>query len=256
MFDSHAAIPSRVCLVVPCYNEAARLNTHAFRDYFAAHTGVRFLFVDDGSKDATSSVLQELCAGYADRAAFLVSTPNTGKAEAVRKGILHAMAHYDLDAVGFWDADLATPLYAIPRFVDVLTHLPNIEMVFGSRVQLLGRRIKRSALRHYLGRVFATVASITLRLPIYDTQCGAKLFRINEAARKVFAQPFLSKWVFDVEILARYSQFCNHSGPHMQSCIYEFPLEEWADIAGSKVRPGDFVTALFDMVKIKRRYLS
>jgi glycosyltransferase involved in cell wall biosynthesis len=255
MFDSHAAIPSRVCLVVPCYNEAARLDTQAFHDYFAAHSNVRFLFVNDGSTDNTSAVLRELCAGYADRAAVLDCNANAGKAEAVRKGILHALTQYDLDAVGFWDADLATPLNAIPGFLDVLTRMPDIDMVFGSRVQLLGRHVKRSAARHYLGRVFATVASTTLRLAIYDTQCGAKLFRATEATKKVFRDPFLSRWVFDVEILARYSKLCGHNSGRMETCIYELPLEAWSDVAGSKVKPSDFFRAMLDLTRIKLRYL-
>jgi dolichyl-phosphate beta-glucosyltransferase len=256
MFNSQAAVPSRVCLVIPCYNEASRLNVHAFRDYFAAHAGVRVLFVDDGSLDNTIAVLKELCEGYEDRAAYLECKPNAGKAEAVRKGILQALQEYDVDAVGFWDADLATPLATVAGFAEVLTRMPNIEMVFGARVQLLGRRVNRSATRHYLGRVFATVASITLRLPIYDTQCGAKLFRANSDLKKVFADPFLSKWVFDVEILARYSQLCGHDAKHMQGCIYEFALEEWSDVAGSKVKPQDFFTAMLDLIRIKLRYLS
>ncbi len=256
MFDSYAAIPSRVCLVVPCYNEASRLDTRTFRNYFAAHTKVRFLFVNDGSRDKTAEVLRELCAGYADRAALLDCPVNAGKAEAVRKGILHAMDQYDLDAVGFWDADLATPLNAIPSFVDILTQKPDVAMVFGSRVQLLGRHVNRSAVRHYLGRIFATVASVTLRLPIYDTQCGAKLFRVNDDTRKVFSDAFLSKWVFDVEILARYSKLCSHNLGHMTGCVYEYPLEAWSDVAGSKVKPTDFFTAMLDILRIKRRYLS
>ena len=256
MFHSQAGIPSRLCLVIPCYNEAARLDMHAFRDYLAGHSGVRFLFVDDGSSDNTAAVLKDLCDGFEDRAEFLECKPNAGKAEAVRKGVLHAIQSYDLDSVGFWDADLATPLAAVLPFAGVLARRPDIEMVFGSRVQLLGRSVNRSPLRHYLGRVFATVASITLRLPIYDTQCGAKLFRADSNLKTVFAEPFISKWVFDVEIVARYSKLCGHDDRHLQGCIYEFALEKWTDVAGSKVKPGDFFTAMLDLLKIKRRYLS
>jgi hypothetical protein len=62
--------------------------------------------------------------------------------------------------------DLATPHSAVYDLLRILTATPHIEMVFGLRVKLLGRDIERRAVRHYLGRVFATCASLVLKLPV------------------------------------------------------------------------------------------
>ena len=127
---------------------------------------------------------------------------NAGKAEAVRAGVLRAL-ELEPDSAGYWDADLATPLDAIPHFLRVFEERPQIELVMGARVHLLGRHIERNPLRHYLGRVAATLIALTLKLRVYDTQCGAKLFRTTPVMREVFAAPFASSWAFDVEVLAR-----------------------------------------------------
>ena len=244
-----------VCLVVPCYNEARRLDLPNFQKFFAAHERVRVVFVDDGSRDNTLTVLQQLCAGFEDRTLALPLERNRGKAEAVRTGVQHSLAHFQPGIVGYWDADLATPLTALDDFLAVFDRAPEVLMVFGARVKLLGRHVERRAMRHYLGRVFATVVSTMLRLAIYDTQCGAKLFRVDDAAREAFAEPFISKWVFDVEILARYLKYFGHDTSKLARAVYEYPLREWVDIAGSKVRAGDFVKAFLDVVRIKRKYL-
>lgn len=126
----------------------------------------------------------------------------------------------------------------------------------GARVQLLGRRIERRALRHYTGRIFATAASLTLRLPVYDTQCGAKLFRARDTVRTIFGEPFSTRWIFDVEILARLAQHRRLSGEGgIQDLVYELPLREWVHVPGSKLTLGAYVRAGLDLLHIHRRYM-
>ncbi|HEX4164146.1 MAG TPA: glycosyltransferase [Bryobacteraceae bacterium] len=253
MSNSHPA-DRKVCLIIPCYNEAGRINLQSFRDFLQFDHDTFLLFVDDGSKDNTSDVLERLAVDFPNVAHVLRLPQNRGKAEAVRHGILYALDRIQPEIIGFWDADLATPLNALNDFLAILVVKPEIEMVFGARVQLLGRHVQRSATRHYLGRIFATTVSVALRLAIYDTQCGAKLFRVTSGTRQIFAEPFLSKWVFDVEIIARYHQLFFRESRRLSDVIYEFPLERWTDVAGSKVQPADFFIAFRDVFRIWRKY--
>ncbi|MBV8807798.1 MAG: glycosyltransferase [Acidobacteriaceae bacterium] len=246
----------RVCVIIPCYNEGSRLDVEQFSTWISCSRDTHLLFIDDGSTDNTLLVLKELRARYRDRITILSCRPNRGKAEAVRAGVLHAIDDFKPAVVGYWDADLATPLDSIDRFLEVLAARFETEMVFGSRIKLLGRYVERRPIRHYLGRVFATVVSTLLHLAIYDTQCGAKLFRVNRYTREVFGEPFLSKWVFDVEIIARYLNIYGGDPQRLEEKIYEYPLETWVDIAGSKVRPTDFFLAFWDVVRIRQHYLS
>jgi glycosyltransferase involved in cell wall biosynthesis len=245
-----------VCtVIVPCYNEGARLQSDQFHHFLEGHREIRILFVNDGSTDRTLAVLGEARRGFEDLIEILDKQPNGGKAEAVRLGMLAAIDS-GVSYVGFWDADLATPLEAIPEFLTLLESNHQLQMVFGSRVRLLGRQVHRRALRHYPGRVFASVVSLILRLPIYDTQCGAKIFRVNSELRSVLVDPFLSRWVFDVEILARFIAM-NHGDPSdLRDSIYEVPLMRWEDVAGSKLHSGDFLKASLDLLRIYRRYLA
>lgn len=242
----------RVVIVVPCYNEALRLPVADFRQ-FLAQSQVRFVFVDDGSSDNTLERLQELRRGREDQVTVLQSPRNQGKAAAVRQGVNFALEQ-GAGYVGYWDADLATPLDAIPQFMSVFAGRPDLDMVFGSRVKLLGRHVQRRASRHYLGRVFATVVSTMLRLPIYDTQCGAKIFRVSPGTRDLWTEPFRTKWIFDVELLARYIRRVG-SPDAAGKRIYEFPLDSWQDIGGSKVKALDFLIAFRDVIRIYRVYM-
>jgi glycosyltransferase involved in cell wall biosynthesis len=242
-----------LCIIVPCYNEAKRLPVNQFASFMGNHPSIHFCFVDDGSNDNTYEIITDLCS-KADTQAFpLRLTKNSGKAEAVRHGLLLAIDQ-KYDRIGYWDADLATPLSAVHDLNHILDTMPNIELVMGARVKLMGRKIIRHGFRHYAGRVFATVASNVLRLPVYDTQCGAKLLRVKEYTRLNFEKPFISRWIFDVELIANLLAYWKQESPNtdIQTRIYEYPLHEWTDIDGSKVRPKDVMKVGIELIKIMR----
>ena len=243
-----------VIVVVPCFNEAKRLDSRAFGDFIAGSADVTFVFVDDGSTDDTPLIVERLRQQHPQHVCTLRLSSNVGKGEAVRRGMQVALRRRPL-MVGFWDADLATPLDAIPQFCKLLRARPELALVMGSRVALLGRQIRRSGLRHFTGRVFATAASLVLGLPVYDTQCGAKLFRVTPAFSQLISRPFRSRWVFDVEILARMvvAEHCD-KGNGAQDAIYEYPLEQWRDVHGSHLEIIDFLTAGIDLAAIYWRY--
>ncbi len=238
---------SEIAIVIPCYNEAERLPVDELRAYLRAHPSVAFVFVNDGSSDDTAAVLAALATEAPEQASVLSLEKNQGKAEAVRQGILAALEKSP-QFVGYWDADLATPLAEIDRFRSILLARPQLSLAMGSRVRLLGRRIERSAARHYLGRIFATCASLALAMPVYDTQCGAKVFRVGPETREMFAAPFRSRWIFDVEMLARLRSAC--AGAALDERICEVPLESWRDVRGSKLRPWHAISAAWQLLGI------
>ncbi len=241
-------------LVVPCFNEASRLDTDTFLS-FAEATDASFVFVDDGSRDDTFAMLQRMADAHPTSITALRLERNQGKAEAVRFGMATAQEGPS-EFVGFWDADLATPLSELEALLEHFKEADRLQMVAGSRVLLMGRRIDRKPIRHYTGRVFATVVSIILGLPIYDTQCGAKVFRNNKITRQLFGDAFVSRWIFDVELVARLAQAVGaRDATTMASYLVEHPLMTWTDVPGGKLKLGDFAKSAVDLARIYKRYL-
>ena len=241
-------------IVIPCYNEAARLDLEAFRAFVVDHPWADFLFVDDGSTDRTGALLLELSESRPESIRVSALDRNAGKAEAVRRGMQQALRSSS-DLAGYWDADLATPLSEVERFRNAFIRDPQLEIAMGSRVRLLGRNIVRSMRRHYVSRVAATLISHLLGISVYDTQCGAKIFRVTPGLGKLFADRFVSRWLFDVEILARW--LCDHptvSHREVDQCIHELPLWGWIDAEASRLRPADFIRAPMELFAIYRNY--
>ncbi len=239
----------RVWVVVPCFDEERRLDLDEFDRLGALVDTV--LFVDDGSSDTTAAVIGRHAAE--SRGVRLERlTINVGKAEAVRHGLNTAIGE-GADVVGYLDADLATPVDEFARLIVRLGEPDAPDCVIGARVHLLGHSIERSVGRHYLGRLYATAASIAVGVGVYDTQCGAKLFRVDDVFRSAIAEPFVDRWSFDAELISRILTPERRRSGGDRPVIVEVPLETWRDVSGSKLGVIASVRAALSLVGVARR---
>lgn len=237
----------RPVVIVPCYNEADRLDEAELR-HLASRAEV--WLVDDGSRDTTRQQIARIADDSTGRLRALHNPRNQGKAETVRRFMLEALQQ-GAPIVGFLDADLATPVEEMLALLDLLEE-GSAEAVTGARVALSGRDIRRSQARHYSGRVFSTIASLALGIPYYDTQCGAKAFRASAALREALAEPFLSRWAFDVELLGRLLAGTKSVPGLPPASLVEYPLRRWHDIPGSKLSLKDAWISLGQLALIWR----
>lgn len=235
-------LSEKVCLIVPCYNESKRIDFQKFNQYTS---DCYFIFVNDGSTDNTLELLNN---NIRDNMFVLNLEKNMGKAEAVRQGMLFAKTlpiFEEVEWVGYWDADLATPVEELKSFLLYCNLFDNrIDAVWGSRICKLGSNVKRAWKRHLLGRIFATAIGISLNVRSYDSQCGSKIFR-KELIDEFCLTPFISRWIFDVEILLRLTKFN----------IVECPVQTYIDAAGSKLKVLKIAPrTLMEIFKIRRAY--
>ena len=240
----------KVAIIIPCYNEADRLDANKFTEYLLQNTHVHFYFIDDGSTDNTIIILNGIISKFSNNVTILRNESNKGKAESVRLGVIESIA-MNHDFIGYLDADLATPIEEIDHLLNIIKSDTNKEVVFASRIQLAGNEIKRNYFRHFIGRLFATCVSFFLKIKIYDTQCGAKIFS-KKVCEKIFEEKFISQWLFDVELFARLISV--YGLDKTIEISFEQPVRRWVDIKESKIKPIYFLKAPFEFLKIVRHY--
>jgi len=245
----HTRRPS-VLLTIPCFNEERRLDDGQVARLLS-DPRVEVLFIDDGSRDGTRARLLALAAQHAGRVTVHGLDANAGKAEAVRTGMNLALGR-GASVVGYLDADFATPPEEVSHLLDAL-EASGAKAVLGSRVVRLGAELERNLARRFLGRAFATTASSILGLPIYDSQCGAKLFRDTKALRVALAHPFSSRWAFDVELLGRLTTGTAQAPPLAAEDLLEVPLRRWHEVGGSKLGAQGMARAGMELLALGRR---
>jgi len=235
----------RTTIIIPCYNEANRLHLEAFLNFARKNPKISFVFVDDGSKDLTMSLLCGAMAALPKQVDVLMMARNAGKAEAVRHGLKFAAKRGD-KYVAFLDADLATPLNAVNDFISVADRLDNIDVVFGSRAGGLGRRVYRDLHRKIISLVCASMGRLATGLALKDTQCGAKLFRNTPHLKTCLEAPFTAGWLFDVELFLRIS----NPDRQERKNFFEYPVLEWTEIPGSNIKFSDVIKGGLKMTSL------
>jgi glycosyltransferase involved in cell wall biosynthesis len=240
-----------ICIIIPFYNEAGRFPADEFLGFLQKDPETSFCLVNDGSTDDTGRMLESLRERSPDRILVTTLPENKGKSGAVQAGMISALQHFNCRYYGFFDADLSTRLEESFRLRSRLMEKPSLEYAFGSRVAILGVRIERKLYRHLIGRVIATFISGILHLMVYDTQCGAKLFT-RPLATRVFEKPFITRWLFDVEILARIIGM--YGRDRIGEVVMEVPVESWIDKGGSKVSWSYGFRVLYDLMRIRNHY--
>lgn len=230
---------SSVSIVIPAYNESARLGATLERVLaFISRQPweAEVVVVNDGSQDGTADVVR----GYAQRCPdvrLLENPGNRGKGYSVRNGVLHANGGFIL----FTDADLSSPIEEAPKLLDALGR--GADIAIGSRwvrSELQTRR--QSVARQVLGRVFNGLLRVLLRLDFKDTQCGFKAFR-RDAARAVFPLQQIEGWGFDPEVLF----LANRMGFKVE----EVPVV-WAHDDRTRISPlADGSRMVADMLRIR-----
>ena len=238
-----------LAIVIPCYNEANRLPVKSYKSFLNKTPVVSIFFINDGSSDETGDLIQEMGREFNEQVHLISLKKNKGKGNAVFEGFNFILNNHDFNKIAFLDADLATSLeecYRLANFIEGKIHF-----AFGSRILKLDNNIKRKWYRFFFGRIVATAISKSLELSLYDSQCGCKVFDPS-LGDKIFVEPFISKWLFDVEIFFRVINI--YGRENIKEHIKEVPLKEWVDTPDSRVSPWYFFNLWLDLYRISKKY--
>ncbi len=238
-------------IIVPCYNESQRLKFDQFAGFLAQHPDYVICFVNDGSSDDTLAKLEAFSGKHNDQVVVYDMPQNGGKAEAVRAGMNHMLESTGVETLGFLDADLSTDFDDYKMLVHHLHSDANSHMVFGSRSSEGADEIKRNGFRNIASKIVGLMIRMLLRLPISDTQCGAKAFK-PEAARFAFAGGFVTRWLFDVEIFIRMKKY--YGRKQVMKMMREIPLKKWIHVDGSKLGLSDSLKVPGQLLSIAMQY--
>lgn len=158
-----------VSLIVPCYNEEkalpsfwkeAKTVTDQLTDY-----AFEFIFVDDGSRDGTLSLLRELAAADS-RVKYISFSRNFGKEAAMYAGFSHAKGEY----TAVMDADLQDPPSLLPELLHAVT-----EEGYDSAATRRVTRKGEPPIRSFFARMFYRIINHMSDVDIVD---GARDFRL------------------------------------------------------------------------------
>ncbi len=222
-------------ICVPCFNESNRLslflnqiqelsNLNTFQDH-----SIDFTFLNDGSLHDESQKMNSIITTFKStrfNISMINFDSNRGKGAVLRDGFQVAINKNCYDIIGFMDGDGATGALELQNLILNFEKNKDLDLVIGSRWKALGYKVERTLKRHLMGRIFATLLSVIFDIPVYDSQCGAKLFKATVLNNKLLTYCYDNKWLFDTQLLITLYL--------SKKKIIEQPVN-WKDQPGSKV---------------------
>jgi len=187
-----------ISIIVPAYNEEKRIVKCLTRipEYCnSKQWDYEVIVAEDGSNDNTVKIVQEFSLDN-DKIKILSYKDRLGKGGAIKNAMLEATHDY----VCFLDVDLSADISEVDRLI---RYIDEYDVVIGSRI-LRGdlEPIQRTLLRSLFSYSYSKFFRILFRLPIYDSQCGMKLFR-KEIVSKLFKEIHITGFAFDSEIIVK-----------------------------------------------------
>lgn len=237
----------KICMIVPCYNEGQRILEKEYLSFLNSHTNFNLLFVDDGSNDQTFEVLTKLKEKH-QNINILKLDRNSGKAEAIRAGF-NTIANKNYQLIGYIDADLAIPFSEVLRLQKRINE--GYHFAFSSKKPTRNSKLEIKFKRYFIGRVLSFMVSKSLKLKIYDTQCGCKLMN-KELADIAFKSSFFSSWLFDVEIIWRI--IIQKGRSFFNNKAIEVPVKKLIDRGSSRIKLSDLFSLPFEFFRIHSHY--
>ncbi|MDH2207358.1 glycosyltransferase [Empedobacter sp. GD03644] len=235
---------SKLAIIIPCYNEEFRLNFNEI-DLLLNQANIDVYFANDGSKDNTVKKINQYIQNKPNTFLFDYKK-NEGKAFTIYKSLDSLYEQNKYTYIGYLDADFSTKSVDFLSMYNYLQNSPK-EFILASRIMLLNSNIKRKKYRHYIGRIILTIINIKYKLGIYDTQCGAKIFSQN-ILNEVLKTPFQTAWLFDAEVFIRLKK------SNLLTNGVEFPITNWEDVAGSKLKLTDGFEILKEINTLYKNY--
>ncbi len=226
-------MPIELSVIVPCFNEAHRI------DHFFSLIGNNielnweWIFVNDASTDDTGVKISRFRGQFPKKVKLLELEKNFGKGKAVSEGILNSKGNL----VGYVDADLAASPLQFQNFMNDKSILQGKEMIIGIRLKTQDGKVKRFLYRHLIGRLFQTYTSILTGISVYDTQCGFKLIEATRA--KIIAEKMkCNGFAFDVELIGL--------ALRMNMKVRE-ELIPWEEKGNTSIRPHHIIRMAYDI---------
>jgi len=219
----------KLSIIIPAYNEEDRIRktVEEYVRYFK-NQDYELLIIPNGCKDKTENIVKKLSEKN-KRIKYKIIKEVVGKGGAIKEGFKIAKG----DLIGFVDADNST---SPEEFQNLLKNIKNFDCIIASRyIKKSIVKPKQGIMRIISSRGFNLLVRILFGLNIYDTQCGAKLFK-KKAIKDVIKKLDITRWAFDIDLLYNLKK--------NKYKIKEYPTV-WEDKSGSKLKLHKAIPEMF-----------